>query len=84
MSRRLRKKNNDKYFDVIPKVEKEMSKSGFGIILAKSQALGNLVTERTKILRESRDIRKKLYNLSQEIHSIEQEIAEFFSIEELR
>ena len=82
MSRRLRKKNNDKYFDVIPKVEKVQDNNR--IIIAKSQALGNLVTERTKILRESRDIRKKLYNLSQEIHSIEQEIAEFFSIEELR
>ena len=82
MSRRLRKKNNDKYFDVIPKVEKVQDNNR--IIIAKSQALGNLVTERTKILRESRDIRKKLYNLSQEIHSIEQEIAEFFIIEELR
>ena len=80
--RKLRKKNNDKYFDVIPKVEKVQDNNR--IIIAKSQALGNLVTERTKILRESRDIRKKLYNLSQEIHSIEQEIAEFFSIEELR
>jgi len=82
MAKYRRSKINDKYFETIPKPT-TISKSN-EIILAKSQALGNLVTERTKILRESREIRKKLYNLSQEIHSIEHEIADFYNKEHLR
>jgi uncharacterized coiled-coil DUF342 family protein len=74
MARIKGSRNNDKFFDVIPPKTKSRDK----IALEKSMALGKLVSQRTKIREESREIRTKIYNLSQEIHYIEDELAELF------
>ena len=79
MARIVRSKINDKYFEKIPNLKKpKVETSRNEIALEKSMALADLVGQRTKVLRESREIRKRLYNLSQEIHSIEIELSELF------
>ena len=64
-----RTKTNTTYFADIPK-----AKDAKRLAWERGMALARLVSQRTIILRESREIRKKLYNLSQEIHSIELEL----------
>lgn len=72
MSKYRKSKTNTTFFMDIPK---ESSEDRNQMLLEKCQALSRYVKERTEIADKIREDRKRLYNLSQEIHEIEQEIA---------
>lgn len=76
MPRVKRSKNNDKYFEVIPQKKTEISRDGEALKMTKT--LANLIRIRTRILNDSREIRKKLYNVSKEIHELEADISDLF------
>jgi len=76
MARIRKSKNNDTYFETIPKKKVEVSRDAEA--LKKTMTLAKLVRERLQILDESRDIRKQLYNVSKDIHLIETQISDLF------
>ena len=74
MPQHKRSKTNTKYFDDLPRIKDKKQ-----LAYEKSRSLANLVTQRSYLLVETREKRKKIYNLSMEINSIQNELASLFS-----